>query len=148
MNKKEKMVAALQQNLEVVKKTSEDLDQVNENEPVHELIIADTEEDYRYARERIKKLIAASEDAIAGIANLAADTEHPRAFEVLGALIKQAAEMNQQLLDLQRQRKTLVQDTASKGNSNQTTNNAIFVGTTLELQKFLTSQKNKEVALA
>lgn len=107
-------------------------------------ISVDVEEDYRFARDHIKKLIGTSDEAIATMHALAADAEHPRAFEVLAGMIKSAADMNTQLLTLQRDRKKLViEPVGTKGaasNNTTTTNNSIFVGTTTELQKFLKSQ--------
>jgi tRNA G18 (ribose-2'-O)-methylase SpoU len=148
MSKKDDMVAALQKNLDEVKKTSEELAVVDSLiGPSDAQLVDETEEDYRYARERIKKLIETSEIAIDSMSCLAADAEHPRAFEVLGTLIKQAAEMNQQLLDLQKQRKTLVKsdDTNNSNEVSSTTNNAIFVGTTSELQKFLKGSDSEPI---
>jgi response regulator of citrate/malate metabolism len=148
MSKKDDMVAALQKNLDEVKKTSEELAVVDSLiGPSDAQLVDETEEDYRYARERIKKLIETSEIAIDSMSCLAADAEHPRAFEVLGTLIKQAAEMNQQLLDLQKQRKTLVKsdDTNNSNEGASTTNNAIFVGTTSELQKFLKGSDSEPI---
>jgi hypothetical protein len=111
--------------------------------PTADDISVDVEEDYRFAREHIKKLIGTSDEAIATMHAFAADAEHPRAFEVLAGMIKSAADMNNQLLTLQRDRKKLViEPVASKSVSvgSNTTNNSIFVGTTTELQKFLKSQ--------
>ncbi len=149
MGKKDDMITALQKNLDEVKKTSEELATVDSLiGPSDAQLIDETEEDYRYARDRIKKLIETSEIAIESMACLASDAEHPRAFEVLGTLIKQASEMNQQLLDLQKQRKELVQTEDSKsGEGGSTTNNAIFVGTTSELQKFLQGSDSEPIDL-
>lgn len=111
--------------------------------PTVDDISVDVEEDYRFARDHIKKLIGTSDEAIATMHALAADAEHPRAFEVLAGMIKSAADMNSQLLTLQRDRKKLVIEPAapkSVSSASNTTNNAIFVGTTTELQKFLKSQ--------
>ena len=111
--------------------------------PTVDDISVDVEEDYNFARDHIKKLIGTSDEAIATMHALAADAEHPRAFEVLAAMIKSAADMNNQLLTLQRDRKKLViEPAAAKSVSvgSNTTNNSIFVGTTTELQKFLKSQ--------
>lgn len=113
-------------------------------------IDADTEEDYDFSRQRIKKLIDTSDEAISSMLALATDSEHPRAFEVLSNMFKTAADMNQQLMTLQRDRKKM-HETVAKKNINQsvsgtsTTNNAIFVGTTTELQKFLSAQKTIDV---
>jgi len=108
-------------------------------EPSEEVLKADAQDDFEYARMRMKKLLETSDEVISNLHALATDAEHPRAYEVLGNMIKQSAEMNQQLLDLQKQRKALIK--GDKPNSaNSTTNNAIFVGTTTELQKFLKDQ--------
>jgi len=98
---------------------------------------ADTEEDYEFGRGQVKALIDISKDAILTMSNLANDAEHPRAFEVLGTLMKQSADMSAQLLDMQKQRKALLQD--KNGYNVGTTNNLIM--TTTDLQKMLKSEK-------
>ena len=116
--------------------------------PSNDEIIIDAEEDYKFARERIKKLIDTSDEAISTMHALASDAEHPRAFEVLAGMIKTAADINGQLLSLQKERKKIVQEqpSKSKGESggSSTTNNAIFVGTTTELQKLLKGSHDDE----
>ena len=115
-------------------------------EPTQERLVSDTEEDFELARKQIKSLIDTSSEAIEQMHNLAADAEHPRAFEVLGTLIKQTAEMNGQLLDLQKQRKALIKD---ENKTASTTNNSIFVGTTTDLQNLLKgdAEKNDETII-
>ena len=116
--------------------------------PTVDDISVDVEEDYNFARDHIKKLIGTSDEAIATMHALAADAEHPRAFEVLAGMIKSAADMNNQLLTLQRDRKKLVIEPAAPKSvsvGSNTTNNSIFVGTTTELQKFLKSQSETTV---
>ena len=118
------------------------------NLPTADDISVDVEEDYRFARDLIKKLIDTSDEAIATMHALAADAEHPRAFEVLAGMIKSAADMNNQLLTLQRDRKKLVIEPVAPKNvsvGSNTTNNSIFVGTTTELQKFLKGQAESAV---
>lgn len=107
--------------------------------PSHNEIVLHAEEDYKFAREHIKKLIGTSDEAISTMHALASDAEHPRAFEVLAGMIKTAADINGQLLSLQKERKKIVQVDDKKGqpSAQSTTNNAIFVGTTTELQKLL-----------
>ena len=106
--------------------------------PSNDEIIIDAEEDYKFARQRIKKLIDTSDEAISTMHALATDAEHPRAFEVLAGMIKTAADINGQLLTLQKERKKIVQDPEQDGRKpSTTTNNSIFVGTTTELQKLL-----------
>jgi hypothetical protein len=105
-------------------------------------IVADTEEDYVYSREKIKTLIVKAEEAIDNMMILANETEHPRAFEVLAGMFKTTTEMIDQLTTLQKKRRDLTQSEDQKASSSNTTNNAIFVGSTTELQKFLS--KNNE----
>lgn len=113
--------------------------------PSNDAIIKDTEDDYEFARAHIKKLIITSDDAIERLHELATDAEHPRAFEVLTAMIRNTADMNSSLLDLVKNRKKIVQEPVGGGSasnpSNVTTNNSIFVGTTADLQKFLKSRE-------
>ena len=108
-------------------------------------IIADTEEDYEYSREKIKSLIEKAEESIDTMMALSAETEHPRAFEVLGQMFKHTSDMMNQLITLQKKRKELTQTEEQQQTSGNTTNNAIFVGSTTELQKFLKNQDAKPV---
>lgn len=141
---------SLQTNLPVVPTAIVENQQiaVKKQLPTSDDITIDVEEDYRFARDHIKKLIGTSDEAIATMHALAADAEHPRAFEVLAGMIKSAADMNNQLLTLQRDRKKLVIEPAAPKSisvGSNTTNNSIFVGTTTELQKFLKSQSETTV---
>jgi len=114
--------------------------------PSHEEIVLHAEEDYRYARQHIKKLIDTSDEAISTMHALAADAEHPRAFEVLAGMIKTAADINGQLLNLQKERKKIVEtpQKGERGGAGSTTNNAIFVGTTTDLQKLLKNSAEQQ----
>ena len=107
-------------------------------------IVADTEEDYVYSRDKIKELIEKAEEAIDNMMALASETEHPRAFEVLAGMFKTTTDMMDQLITLQKKRKELTQSEEQKtaASSGSTTNNAIFVGSTTELQKFLSNNNN------
>jgi len=112
--------------------------------PSHDDIIKDTEEDYAFARAHMKKLIDVSDEAIATLGALCADCEQPKSYEFLSTLIKNSADINNNLMILQRDRKKLIQDKPKEtqaginvGGSITTNNNSIFVGSTIELQKFL-----------
>jgi hypothetical protein len=115
--------------------------------PSHDEIVLHAEEDYKFARERIKKLIDTSDEAISTMHALASDAEHPRAFEVLAGMIKTAADINGQLLGLQKERKKIIQVDDKRGQPvvPNTTNNAIFVGTTTELQKLLRGDADETI---
>ena len=94
----------------------------------------DIERDYAYQRQNIYNLVERGTDAVEGILELAKESDHPRAYEVAGNLIKQVAEVTEKLGDLQEKMKKLkeVPDNAPKS-----VTNALFVGSTAELQKML-----------
>ena len=94
----------------------------------------DIERDYEYQREQFYKLVDRGSMAIDGILELAKEGEHPRAYEVAGQLIKNVAEVTEKLGDLQEKMKRLkdVPGTAPKN-----VTNALFVGSTAELEKML-----------
>jgi hypothetical protein len=140
---KDEILASLTANLPAT--VSENNETIVPVGPSNDVIIKDTEDDYEFARAHIKKLILASDDAIDRLHELATDAEHPRAFEVLTAMIKNTADMNASLLDLVKNRKKIVQEpvggVSPSSANNVTTNNSIFVGTTADLQKFLKSRE-------
>ena len=98
----------------------------------------DPDVDFETGRKNLYNLIDKGNEAIDGILELAKEGEHPRAYEVAGQLIKTVSEVSQNLLDLQDKLKK-VKDIPDKGPKNVT--NALFVGSTTELQKML--KKNK-----
>ena len=100
----------------------------------------DIENDYKYQRENFYGLVERGQDAIEGILELAKEGEHPRAYEVAGNLIKQVAEVTEKLGDLQEKMRKLkeVPNTAPKN-----VTNALFVGSTAELQKMLKGKSDE-----
>lgn len=102
--------------------------------PKTEMNEQDIDNDYKYQRENFYNLIERGQDAIDGILDLARESEHPRTYEVAGNLIKQVAEVTEKLGDLQAKMKKLkeVPNSAPKN-----VTNALFVGSTAELQKML-----------
>ena len=98
----------------------------------------DPEIDFETGRKNLYNLIDKGNEAIDGILNLAKEGEHPRAYEVAGQLIKTVSEVSQNLLDLQEKLKK-VKEVPDKGPKNVT--NALFVGSTTELQKMLKEKK-------
>ena len=97
----------------------------------------DVDADYKYQRENFYRLVEQGSTAIEGILELAKEGEHPRAYEVAGQLIKNVAEVTEKLGDLQEKMKKL-KEVPDHGPKSVT--NALFVGSTAELQKML---KNK-----
>ena len=95
----------------------------------------DIDTDYQYQRENLYNLIERGQDAIDGILELAKEGEHPRAYEVALNGIKQVADVTDKLIDLQAKMKELTEVPGSNAPKNVT--NALFVGSTAELQKML-----------
>jgi len=100
----------------------------------------DVDADYKYQRDNFYNLIEKGQDAIQGILNVAKESDHPRGYEVAGNLIKQVAEVTEKLGDLQEKMKKLkeVPNSAPKN-----VTNALFVGSTAELQKMLKGKTNE-----
>ena len=136
-------------------KTKDILDEVLDiEEPTTELVekksdtltikrddnLEDVDADYKYQRENFYNLIEKGQDAIQGILNVAKESDHPRGYEVAGNLIKQVAEVTEKLGDLQEKMKRLkeVPNSAPKN-----VTNALFVGSTAELQKMLKGKKDE-----
>ena len=99
----------------------------------------DIENDYKYQRENFYNLVERGTDAIDGILEIARESEHPRTYEVVGNLIKQVAEVTEKLGELQEKMKRL-KEVPSNAPKNVT--NALYVGSTAELQKLLKGKKN------
>ena len=99
----------------------------------------DDETDYNYARENYYNLIERNQDAVEEMLEIAKQSEHPRAFEVVGQLIKSGLDANKELMNLHKTKKEL---SAEKAPSS-VTNQAVFVGSTAELQKLLKMKKEK-----
>ena len=135
MSEKNEIFNALEKNLSVIEKPKTE---VSKGE-----IINDTEKDIEYSRKKLKELIDKSSEAITQMMALAVESEHPRAFEVLSNMIKDASQMTQDLVKLQKTRKDITQDKEVTTEKSTTTNNAIFVGSTTELQKFLKEKSEK-----
>ena len=95
---------------------------------------ADIEDDYKYQRDNFYNLVEKGSAAIDGILELAKESEHPRTYEVAGQLIKNVAEVTEKLGDLQEKMRRL-KEVPSNAPKNVT--NALFVGSTKELQKML-----------
>ena len=112
-------------------------------EPTTEVVVSDdpVDNDAEYARQNLKNLIAKGNDAVDHIVSIAKQSEHPRAIEVVGNLMKQLADINQQLLDLHQQKQKLDGPKVAEKN---VTNNSIFVGSTQDLAKMIQNMKKGE----
>jgi hypothetical protein len=95
---------------------------------------SDVDNDYKYSRDNYYDLIQKGQEAIEGILEIAKEGQHPRAYEVAGQLITNVAQTVDKLQDLQKKLKDLKNLPKT---ANQNIKNALFVGSTAELQKML-----------
>ncbi len=128
MDKKDKMVKSLEKNLPTVKN----------NRPIK--VDKDVKDDYEFSRKTYKDLIYTGTRSMDVLAELARESEHPRAFEVLSQTIKNIGDTTEKLMALQKQKKDLQKD--EKEEARQVTNNNMFVGSTTDLQRMLLNKDN------
>ena len=102
----------------------------------------DIDNDYEHSRDNYYNLIDKGNEAIEGILDIAKEGQHPRAYEVAGQLIGQVAQTVDKLQDLQKKLKDL-KEVPNKTTAN--IKNALFVGSTNELQKMLNRKKEDEI---
>lgn len=107
--------------------------------PEKEDLISDSEEDYKYSRNKLKNLIDKAEESLERLIVVADEAEHPRAYEVLAGMLQTTSDMTDKLMDLQRKRKELIVGKKVEETKQGATNVAVFVGTTADLQKHLSS---------
>ena len=132
VSKKEKIAEALSKNMPISAP-------LESSPPVDDLQV-----DYDVSRETYKELIDKGNVAIDLMMELARDSQHPRAFEVLAGLLKTQADNTDKLADLQKKLQTLRNGPKGKSStSEKVTNNNVFVGSTTDLQRFILAQQNK-----
>lgn len=109
---------------------------VTKSDPIVTEIATTTDDDYEYARNNLKGLIENGKEVMQNIIFVAKESESPRSYEVVGQLIKTLADTNKDLLELAKKSKELKQEKEPKSGETNITN-ALFVGSTAELQKLL-----------
>ena len=102
------------------------------------LVKSDIERDYEYTRGNLYSIIEKGQEAINGILDVAEQSDMPRAYEVAGQLIKSVSDATDKLMTLQQKLKDVNKEEEAKGPTNVT--NALFVGSTADLQKMLKEQ--------
>jgi hypothetical protein len=127
------------------------LDVIRER-PLEEIII---DEDFNEARENLKDLIRKQQDSIDTLTMIAAESESPRHFEVLAAMMKNLADMNDKLLNLSKQRKELTKGlpvarptygSSGVSTTHQNIENAVFVGSSSDLDDLLAQRRQTNIA--
>ena len=95
----------------------------------------DVQKDYEYSRAQYYSIIEKGQETLNGIMELAAETASPRAYEVAGQILKSVSDAADKLIDLQKKMRVIEDENIKT--TNNVTNNAVFVGSTSELQKLL-----------
>ena len=101
--------------------------------------IDQVQDDYEYARGNLYQLVDKGQEAVNGALDLAMSSDHPRAYEVAGQLIKHVGDVADKLMALQKDKKAVKEESAKKV----VTNNSLFVGSTADLQKMLKDASKK-----
>jgi hypothetical protein len=105
--------------------------------PSNSVVETDTE----LARQNIKELISAGSTAITELAAVARGSQHPRAYEVMATMMKNLADLNKDLLEIQKRKKDLVISTDKPNGGDVNIDKAVFVGSTADLLKAIKSNK-------
>ena len=125
---------------------SKDLDFSNlekvDSERDSKSLLSDIKKDYEYSRGNFYSIIEKGQEAINSILELAQETESPRAYEVVGQLIKNVSDATDKLMELQKKLKDIEEVKQSSGPTSVT--NALFVGSTAELSKLLKNKLTSE----
>ena len=126
--KKDKMMKALDKNLP-------------SKIPNRPIVDKDIKDDYEFSRNTYKDLIRTGTSSLDVLAELARESEHPRAFEVLSKTIKDLGDTTEKLMNLQKQKDDLTNKKEDEVNR-KVTNNNVFVGSTTDLQRMLLDKDN------
>ena len=102
----------------------------------------DIQDDYEFSRNTLKDLITTGMHSLDSLAELARESEHPRAFEVLSKSIKDIGDVTDKLMSLQKATRDLADEKESPEAKN-VTNNNLFVGSTTDLQRMLLDSQKK-----
>ena len=117
---------------------------ITQNGDVISEINTKIEADFDTSRNNLRILLQQGQEALQKSLDVAMQSEHPRAFEVVGNLMKQLADVNQQLMDLHQQKQKLDEPSKADKAKQVTNNNAIFVGSTAELNKLIKNMAKGE----
>jgi hypothetical protein len=106
---------------------------------------AEDNNDYEYARQNIYRVIETGANALDELAQVAAQSQHPRAYEVLTNLVKTMVEANKDLMHIKKTKveiQRMSDDPADNNMGGNKVQNNLFVGSTAELQKFISGMKS------
>jgi hypothetical protein len=100
------------------------------------------DDDFQMARTALRSLITKNDDILTELISISKNSEHPRAFEVAGQLVKAQAEIAKELVGLHKTKKD-IDKVSGKSASIGTQNNIVFAGSTSELMKMINGEKNR-----
>ena len=133
------MTTKFEKNMEDIFELPEKIEQTKELKPVDNSDET-VDNDFKYARENLYNIIERGSDALNTLVDVANQSQHPRAFEVVGQLVKTLSDTNKDLLELQKKVKVIKKDIPDQP---QNVTNALFVGNTSELQKMINKRNNE-----
>ncbi len=107
------------------------------------VIDKDIKDDYEFSRETYKNLIKVGTMSLETLAELARESEHPRAFEVLSKSIKDIGDTTEKLMALQKANKELTRE--EREEVKKLTQNNVFIGSTTDLQRLLLNKDKDKV---
>jgi len=133
-NKKDAIAKSLEKNLPVETKHAEaDKELLSKEDIIN---------DYKFSRDTYKELISTGMGSLDSLAEIARESEHPRAFEVLAKSIKDIGDVTDKLMSLQKNKQDLVD---KKEEKSKVTNNNMFIGSTTDLQRMLLNTDEKVI---
>jgi len=133
-NKKDAITKSLEKNLPVETKNAEaDKELLSKEDIIN---------DYKFSRDTYKELISTGMGSLDSLAEIARESEHPRAFEVLAKSIKDIGDVTDKLMSLQKNKQDLVD---KKEEKSKVTNNNMFIGSTTDLQRMLLNTDEKVI---
>ena len=133
------MSTKFEKNMEDIFDLPEKIEQTKDFKPVDNKDET-VDNDFKYARENLYNIIERGSDALNTLVDVANQSQHPRAFEVVGQLVKTLSDTNKDLLELQKKVKIIKKDIPDQP---QNVTNALFVGNTSELQKMINKRNNE-----
>ena len=136
------MSTKFEKNMEDIFNLPEKIENVNNKNEIKPVDNIDetVDNDFKYARENLYNIIERGSDALNTLVDVANQSQHPRAFEVVGQLVKTLSDTNKDLLELQKKVKVIKKDIPDQP---QNVTNALFVGNTSELQKMINKRNNE-----
>ena len=133
-SKKDAIAKSLEKNLPVETKHAEaDKELLSKEDIIN---------DYKFSRDTYKELISTGMGSLDSLAEIARESEHPRAFEVLAKSIKDIGDVTDKLMSLQKNKQDLVD---KKEEKSKVTNNNMFIGSTTDLQRMLLNTDEKVI---